>query len=62
MIGDDERAQLLVNAIGERYDGVPNVVTGIVNALHSMIAAAQQPAAETSTRQRRAATDAASKE
>jgi hypothetical protein len=61
MIGDDERAQLLARAIGERYDGVPVVVTGIVNALHSMIAAAQQPAAETST-SNGAATDAASKE
>jgi hypothetical protein len=34
----DERARVLVNAIGTRYDGVPNVATGVVNALHSMLA------------------------
>lgn len=60
MIGDDDRAQLLARAIGERYDGVPVVVTGIVNALHSMIAAAQ-PVDETKTTDD-AARDAASKE
>jgi hypothetical protein len=35
----DERAGLLTRAVGERYDGVPNVVTGLVNALHSMLTA-----------------------
>jgi hypothetical protein len=42
----DERARLLVNAIGTRYDGVPNVVTGIITALHSMLAP-KEPATET---------------
>jgi len=39
----DERAALLTRAIGERYDGVPNVVTGLVNALHSMLTANTPP-------------------
>jgi hypothetical protein len=37
LVGED-RARVLMKAIGERYDGVPNVVTGVVNALHSMLA------------------------
>lgn len=32
-----ERALALTNAIGGRYDGVPNIVTGLVSALHSML-------------------------
>lgn len=36
LIGE-QRAQVLVRAIGDRYDGVPNVVVGVVNALHSML-------------------------
>lgn len=37
-----ERAQALQRAIAERYDGVPNIATGFVNALHSMLAAELQ--------------------
>ena len=45
LVGDD-RAKVLLSAIGNRYDGVPNVVTGVVNALHSMLASKAGPAAE----------------
>jgi hypothetical protein len=35
-----ERAEVLTRAIANRYDGVPNVVTGVVTALHKMLTAA----------------------
>lgn len=33
----ERRASVLLPAIEQRYDGVPNIVVGIVNALHSML-------------------------
>jgi len=36
LLGPD-RARTLFNALSDRYDGVPNVVTGVVTALHSML-------------------------
>lgn len=53
----DSRAAVLVRAIGERYDGVPNVVVGVVNALHSMLTGT--PPADLHTTHDDAARDAA---
>jgi hypothetical protein len=61
LVGGDDQAQLLARAIGERYGGVPVVVTGIVNVLHNLIVAAK-PADEPQTNTDDAAPDAASKE
>jgi hypothetical protein len=33
-----DRANALMRALDGRYDGVPNIATGLVNALHSMLA------------------------
>jgi hypothetical protein len=33
----EQRGGVLIGAINKRYDGVPNVVVGVINAVHSML-------------------------
>lgn len=53
----ERRADVLLPAVEQRYDGVPNVVVGIVNALHSMLTGT--PPVDLSTSHDDAARDAA---
>jgi hypothetical protein len=43
----ESRADVLVDAIGNRYDGVPNIATGIVNALRGMLGVLVKPEPQT---------------